>query len=390
MQNKEIIAAYAAAILQGIALVAFPAAGTILTNPHDFHFSSAEYGSLFIPQTIFAVIFSVLSTKLSQKLGSKPVFLTGLLANLLSMSFLAFSAFIMHKSSYAHSFLMIATSFLGLGFGLTVPTINTMCALLRPEKIDSVILALNALLGVGTALAPILIAIFVSLGFWWGLPLLTALFTCSLIFFSFPLSLPQENPQKETIKRSLTSSLRFWIFASFALLYGMVETLNSTWLTMYMKTYQKADISLQSFALTIFWSMVTIGRIFFAWSVRYIKKEIIYQILPLVIATSFILITEMKSGHSYLSLFIFALAGLGCSALLPLTISFGSTQLQTASASGSIVAFYLLGYGISAFGVGPLQDFTKLTLRTIYGYGIFIAIILTFLSFISYKRKANN
>jgi len=33
---------------------------------------------------------------------------------------------------------------------------------------------LNALLGAGTALAPIFVAIFVGLGFWWGLPVLSA------------------------------------------------------------------------------------------------------------------------------------------------------------------------------------------------------------------------
>ncbi|MBS0628268.1 MAG: MFS transporter [Verrucomicrobia bacterium] len=390
MRNKEIMAAYGAAILQGIALVAFPAAGTIFTNPHDFHFSSVEYGSLFIPQTIFAVVFSALSTKFSKKFGSKTTFLTGLLANLLSMSLLAFSAYLMHESSYVHSLLMIATSFLGLGFGLTVPTINTICALLRPEKIDFVILVLNALLGIGTALAPILIAIFVGLGFWFGLPLFVAFFLCVLVFFSLPLSLPQENLSKEISKHSLMKSSRFWIFASFALLYGMVETLNSAWLAIYIKKYQEANISLQSLTLTTFWSMVTLGRIFFAWSGRYIKKELIYQILPLVIVSSFILITEIKPGHPYASLFIFALAGLGCSALLPLTISLGSTQLHTASASGSLVSFYLLGYGISAFGVGPLQDFAKLHLQTIYGYGTFVAALLIFLSLILCRGKANN
>ena len=41
----------------------------------------------------------------------------------------------------------------------------------RP-KVDRAVLVLNALLGLGTALAPIFIAIFVGLGIWWGLPLL--------------------------------------------------------------------------------------------------------------------------------------------------------------------------------------------------------------------------
>ena len=49
----------------------------------------------------------------------------------------------------------------------------------------------------------------------------------------------------------------------------------------------------------------------------------------------------------------FGLAGLGCSALLPLTISFGQHDLAAvgASLSGLLIAVYQVGYGIAAFGV---------------------------------------
>ena len=64
----------------------------------------------------------------------------------------------------------------------------------------------------------------------------------------------------------------------------------------------------------------------------------------------------------------FGLAGLGCSALLPLTISFGQKELPAVSAAvaGGVIAFYQLGYGIAAFGVGPLLD-NGVELPTIYG-----------------------
>ena len=54
----------------------------------------------------------------------------------------------------------------------------------------------------------------------------------------------------------------------------------------------------------------------------------------------------------------FALAGFGCSALLPLTISFGQEKLVSMAAviSGLLIACYQVGYGIAAFGVGPLRD----------------------------------
>ncbi len=55
---------------------------------------------------------------------------------------------------------------------------------------------------------------------------------------------------------------------------------------------------------------------------------------------------------------MFGLAGLGCSALLPLTISLGQNSLATMSAAvaGGVIAFYQVCYGIAAFGLGPLVD----------------------------------
>jgi hypothetical protein len=68
-------------------------------------------------------------------------------------------------------------------------------------------------------------------------------------------------------------------------------------------------------------------------------------------------------NQSILGILTFALAGLGCSALLPLTISFGQKELTTiaASAAGGLIAFYQIGYGIAAFGVGPLQTWADWT-----------------------------
>jgi hypothetical protein len=76
-----------------------------------------------------------------------------------------------------------------------------------------------------------------------------------------------------------------------------------------------------------------------------------------------------------LGVLAFAVAGLGCSALLPLTISFAQEQLVRISASvaGGVIAFYQLGYGIAAFGAGPLQD-AGLTLPAIFGFTAAVAV----------------
>ena len=86
---------------------------------------------------------------------------------------------------------------------------------------------------------------------------------------------------------------------------------------------------------------------------------------------------------------MFALAGLGCSALLPLTISFGEEDLtaMAAAMAGGVIAFYQLGYGIAAFGVGPLHD-AGISLSRIFGFTAIIAATMGLLSFFITRRHA--
>jgi hypothetical protein len=66
----------------------------------------------------------------------------------------------------------------------------------------------------------------------------------------------------------------------------------------------------------------------------------------------------------------FSLAGLACSACLPLSIGAASSETPrfVETASGWMVAAYMVGYGIGAFAVGPLRQVGSLELSTVY-YG---------------------
>src|SRR5271166_2157587 len=161
-QRNEIGAVYAAGIIQGVALVTFPAASAIFSSPAYFRLSNTEYGGMFVPQAIMAIASSLMGAGLTRHLGIKRIFLLGLIADLLAMMFLVLSQFVMHQHSLAYGILLIATTSMGVGFGLTVPAINTFAAAFFPNNVDKAVLVLNALLGVGTALAPLFVAIFVG------------------------------------------------------------------------------------------------------------------------------------------------------------------------------------------------------------------------------------
>jgi hypothetical protein len=74
--------------------------------------------------------------------------------------------------------------------------------------------------------------------------------------------------------------------------------------------------------------------------------------------------------------------------LLPLTISFGQKELAaiTASVSGYVIAFYQMGYGLAAFGVGPLQENAGVSLSALYGWAAFVALGLGALAFAVVQR----
>ena len=130
--------------------------------------------------------------------------------------------------------------------------------------------------------------------------------------------------------------------------------------------------------------MVTVGRILFAAIEKWFPERQVCRVLPLVMTAAFIASACVPKTSPFLGILIFALAGLGCSALLPLTISFGQKELTTiaASVAGGLIAFYQIGYGIAAFGVGPLQAWAGLDLSTIYGGTAVVALALSALSFV--------
>jgi len=390
-QRREIAAVYAAGIVQGLALVTFPAASAIFTSAAHYGLSSEEFGGMFLPQALTAVGASLLGAGLNRRLGTRRIYLLGLGADLLSMVLLVVSRFVAGTHALAYGILLAATAALGLGFGLTVPALNTLAAAFFPRKVDSAVLVLNALLGLGTALAPIFVALFVDLGTWWGLPVLVAVLITGLLASSLRLPLEEgvagATAHGQRGKVSLPG--RFWVYAAFALLYGIVETMNGTWATLYMTRDLGATTGFASLALTVFWGTATAGRVLFAAIEKWFPARLTYRCLPVVSALALAITAYLPRADPSLGVLSFALAGLGCSALLPLTISFGHQEMPTIAASvpGGMIAGYQMGYGLAAFGVGPLQELAGLALRTIFGGTAAVALTMAALALVTLRRE---
>ncbi len=377
----------AAGLVQGIVLVTFPAASTIFTDKNEYGLSSTQYGDMFLPQVALAITTSLLGAALARRISTKRVYLLGLACDTISMVLLLASTLVKSDRAAAYPILLVATAFLGAGFGLTVPVLNTYTSVFNPDKVDRSVLTLNALLGLGTALAPILVAIFVGLGFWWGLPITSTVLLAGLLLVSLRLPLRAEARASARAPGRRELPARFWLYAAFAACYGICETMNGNWCQLDMTTRLGASATQASLALAAFWVMVTVGRVLFAAIGRWLPERATYHILPFALVGIFLLTSVLSHGHAVAGIATFALAGLGCSALLPLTISFGEEDLTAISAAmaGGVIAFYQLGYGIAAFGVGPLAD-SGVSLSRIFGFTAVIAAAMALLSFFVTRR----
>jgi len=383
--RTEIGVVYGAAIVQGLALVTFPAASSIFTSPDGFGFDSTRYGAMFVPQVVCAVLASALAPKLARRWSLRRVLLAGFAADIVSMVLLALSRLLLGAPDTAFGVLLVATAALGFGFGATVMALNTYAEAFFPAAVDRAVLVLNALLGVGTALAPVLVAAVLALGAWWLLPVAVA---CVFVLI-FAIALTQPLAAESVAGPSIgwmNLPPRFWLYAASVFVYGILETLNGNWTIIYLTSERGVPARGAAFALAAFWIMVTLGRVAIALISRYVPARWIYAALPALLLLTFQLAARAQGQSG--GIIALGLAGLACSAFLPLSISFGGKEFPHLSAvmAGELIAFYQAGYGVAAFGIGPLHDPLGLLFATIFAAGSLVALPLVLIAYLIVRR----
>jgi predicted MFS family arabinose efflux permease len=355
-RRREVVTVYAIGLFQGLSLVAFPAAATILTSPTGYDLSKSRYGLLFIPQVILAIAGSLSLPTLARRFGLKKVLVAGLAADTLSMGLLV-ATVPLRTDTIAYPMLLMATASLGLGFGLTLSSISTYAGAFMPNRRDVALTSLNVLLGLGTALSPLLIALFTDVGAWWYLPLIAAVGLATLIVAA--LVQPMTVPASRAARSAGRPPRIFWLFAVALVLYGVGETMFGNWGTTQLVS-RGVGTSSANDALAAFWASVTVGRLLIALGARWVPSTAVYLVLPWAMAVALVLVPTVSTATT--GILVFAFGGLACSGFFPMSVGYGESTFPgfVELAAGWLIAAYQVGYGLAAFGGGTLQSVVSL------------------------------
>ncbi len=385
MRRKfEILIIYTTGLVQGLVLVTVPAASSLLTDPGSFGFSESAYGALFIPQVIMAVIGALLGPQLSRKWGLKSIYQAGLLFNICAMAFIGVSEWFLDNGNLAYICILVGTAAIGAGFGTTLPMINVYAERFFPNNSASALTGLHTLLGTGTALAPLLIAVLVRQFGWWLLPGSALIVLCIILSGTFTLPLKGEKTGGQKYIQEENNShfpAGVWLFIAIVFLYGYCETIFANWAIIFLNKERSVSPVQAGYALAAFWAMVTAGRLLVSLLTIWVSDRLVYRILPVMIAIAMWAVT--KAGSDQTGIILFGFAGLACSAFFPLSFSFAQTRFSSIAetVSGSLMASYMMGYGLASYGIGKVVELGGFSLESLYRFSTLIVLGIIIISF---------
>ena len=349
----NIVTLYAAGILQGAAFVLVPALGKILADA-PYHYSAQMYGMLYFPEIGGAILGALAAGRLQRQAGSAAVLRIGLIVNALGMALLALASYT--QGTLAYAALLLETLCLGVGFGLTLATLNPYAALLFAHTPTTALTLLNGLIGAATALTPLALQAIARQGHWGLLPLMLMGGFMVLAWARMP---PLSNGDAERTQIAMLP------FALAVLVYAITEGSFSSWAQLYVGHAQAASASSAAWALTAFWVGMTALRLLLGWVPEQSRaRPVLFVVSALGIGASFALLAWLTTANAMVA--GYAAAGVACSIYYPYVMGYGLKRWpqQPVSLAGLLIAALMVGEGIGSLAPGGLQ--TLLPLSQLY------------------------
>lgn len=380
---KAVLLVFLVGLLQGLTLVSFPALSSVLKTA--LQLSDAQYGILFLPQVALTALGAIAGGLLARRLGLPLLLKLSLLANGLSQ--LALLLGVGMGTGAGFTIVILGTSLLGLGFGLSAAPLNRYPIIFFPAKPDSALAALHTLIGVGLALGPWLVGLLIGMGHWQSFPINLMVIALVLFLFSLLTNFPADdtdfNSNSETGK--LLRKSAFWLLFVVAVAYAICEGLFSNWAVIFLQEDKHLSPQSAGAALSAFWAALALGRLLTAWLVAKLPATVVWLGFPVLIAIAFLSLPNIDSSSS--GILLYGFAGLTCSGFFPLTVGRAASRFpqQAALVSSLMVAALMLGVGVGSFALGSLRLLYPLT--TIYHTAFLLPLLVGGLGLMTLFKK---
>jgi fucose permease len=285
-------------------------------------------------------VSSFIVGQLLNRLGSKKILLTGLVIEILCLSFVMRS-----PSPVLNYFLFFC---IGIGQGCVEVVTNYQVVLMEDDKNRGRLMNLmHAFFCIGAVIAPFIVGNFEKYSIDWQnifiiAGLLIFIITVCMFFLSFIRPVVQESGLNKEKKKSLLNPLLL-IFFILLFLYVGIEFATSNWISEYFVSVLKSSIQIGSYMVSVFWLGILAGRLFFSAINQDKGQEKILQTIIIFSGLSILLI--ILSNFIWLSIIAVFMIGLGYSAVYPIIMSLVGKIFK----NPEVLGFISTGGGIGAF-----------------------------------------
>ena len=283
---KAVTFVYLVGLLQGLTLVSFPALSSVLKTA--LQLTDAQYGTLFLPQVALTALGAIAGGLLVKRLGLTLLLKLSLLANGLSQ--LALLLGVGMGMDFGFAIVILGTSLLGLGFGLSAAPLNRYPIIFFPAKPDSALAALHTLIGAGLALGPWLVGLLIEMGHWQSFPIGLMMSATGLLLLALIIDFPADNTETTSASEAgkLLHKPTFWLLFVVAVGYAICEGLFSNWAVIFLQEDKHLSPQSAGTTLSAFWAALAVGRLLTAWLVSRLSPTVVWLSFPFLIAIAFL------------------------------------------------------------------------------------------------------
>ena len=378
----QTIAVYGGALLIGLVLVSFPASSTFFKLNHGF--SDQDYGSIFLPQLVFAIVGALSAGYVVQIMSLKNMYLYCLGAFVVSQMSLCLSLYVSPDTALV--LIMFATACFGFGFGFGGGPINGLVYLLFPNKTGPALSAMHMMAGVGLMSGPFLFRTMIDIGNWVWAPAILVGLSITLLALVVVVYLPGEPVKEQSGKKTLPyKSAYFWLILAVGILYAFSEGTFSNWAIIYISETRTLSTTIAAAALSAFWGGITIGRLLVSFVLIKFKSISVWILLSLMLIPAFLLVANAATPSE--AILAFGFAGLACSAFFPIMVAVAAEAYPHAVSwiASMLTAAMMIGVGLGSFGIGNLKE--TISLEEIYSYSTAYPILILVLILLCIKIR---